>query len=162
MRIQTVNVLRLIRRIEISELPRCHSLFILHTIKNKLRLSLLPKIYTILSLLILSGPVFSDSTPFADIHLHFNWDQKEIISAQQVVKRLQDNNVVLATVSSTPTELAAYLIHSPDGVPRIRRIIIEDIEFARNKGDQEQVKKLKGVLMHFISTHPDYSPGVSA
>jgi hypothetical protein len=60
------------------------------------------------------------------------------------------------------TELAAYLIHSPDGVPRIRRIIIEDIEFARNKGDQEQVKKLKGVLMHFISTHPDYSPGVSA
>ena len=109
MRIQTVNVLRLIRRIEISELPRCHSLFILHTIKNKLRLSLLPKIYTILSLLILSGPVFSDSTPFADIHLHFNWDQKEIISAQQVVKRLQDNNVVLATVSSTPTELALEL-----------------------------------------------------
>ena len=60
------------------------------------------------------------------------------------------------------TELAAYLIHSPDGVPRIRRIIIEDIEFARNKGNQEQVRKLKKVLMHFIATHPDYSPGVSA
>ncbi|MBC8210261.1 MAG: amidohydrolase family protein [Gammaproteobacteria bacterium] len=67
------------------------------------------KIFTILILLVFSGPVLCASTPFADIHLHFNWDQKEIISAQEVVKRLQAHNVVLATVSSTPSELALEL-----------------------------------------------------
>ena len=60
------------------------------------------------------------------------------------------------------SELAAYLIHSPDGVPRIRKIIIEDFQFARSKGHQEQVEKLKKVLMHFIANHPDYSREVSA
>ena len=33
------------------------------------------------------------------------------------------------------SEMAAYLIHCPDGVPRIRKIIVEDIEEARSKGD---------------------------
>jgi predicted TIM-barrel fold metal-dependent hydrolase len=55
----------------------------------------------------------NDSAPFApqfaDIHLHFNWDQKEIISAQTVVERLQKNNVVLALVMGVPSELALEL-----------------------------------------------------
>ena len=67
------------------------------------------RLLTILFLSTLSHAVFSAPPPFADIHLHFNWDQKEIISAQEVVKRLKANNVVLATVSSTPTELALEL-----------------------------------------------------
>lgn len=54
------------------------------------------------------------------------------------------------------SELAAYLIHCPDGVPRIRKIILEDIEYARSRGDEEQAKKLNDVLIHFIATHPDY------
>lgn len=56
-----------------------------------------------------SCAAFPAHPPFADIHLHFNWDQQEIISAQEVVKRLKANNVVLATVSSTPSELALEL-----------------------------------------------------
>ena len=70
----------------------------------------------LLSLIVLfavNGSVFSApasiSTPFSDIHLHFNWDQKEIISAQEVVKKLKENNVVLATVSSVPSHLALEL-----------------------------------------------------
>ena len=55
------------------------------------------------------------------------------------------------------SEMAAYLIHSSDGVTRIRKIIIDDIETARNKGHDEQAKKLNDVLKHFIATHPDYS-----
>jgi len=55
------------------------------------------------------------------------------------------------------SELAAYLIHSPGGVPRIRRIIIDDIEMARKHGHEEEGKKLNEVLKHFIATHPDYS-----
>ena len=54
------------------------------------------------------------------------------------------------------SELAAYLIHCPDGVPRIRKIIVEDIEYARSRGDEEQARKLNDVLVHFIATHPDY------
>ncbi len=54
------------------------------------------------------------------------------------------------------SEMAFYLINSDDGVPRIRKIIIEDIEMAENLGHFEQVKKLKGVLKHFVVSHRDY------
>ena len=52
-------------------------------------------------------------------------------------------------------ELGNYLIHLPDGVPRIKRIILDDIEQASERGDQRQVLQLKLVLKHFIDTHPD-------
>lgn len=47
--------------------------------------------------------------PFADIHLHFNWDQEEIIDAASVVKRLQKENIVLGVVSSVPSDYASKL-----------------------------------------------------
>ena len=47
--------------------------------------------------------------PFADIHVHFNWDQKEIISAPEVVARLRRARVAFAVVTSTPTALALEL-----------------------------------------------------
>ena len=46
------------------------------------------------------------SSPFADIHLHYNWDQEEIIDAETVVERLKRENIVLGVVFSTPTENA--------------------------------------------------------
>ncbi len=55
------------------------------------------------------------------------------------------------------SEMAAYLINSPDGVPKIRKIIVDDIEEARSKGHIEQAEKLNEVLKHFIATHPDYT-----
>ena len=54
------------------------------------------------------------------------------------------------------SEMANYLINSPDGVPRIRKIIIEDIEMAEKLGHTEQIKKLKDVLKHFVASHRDY------
>ena len=54
------------------------------------------------------------------------------------------------------SEMAQYMIHSPDGVPKIRRIIIEDIEFAISRGHIDQAEKLNEVLKHFVATHPDY------
>ena len=54
------------------------------------------------------------------------------------------------------SELAEYLIHSADGVPRIRSIILDDIEHARSRGNEAEVIKLKEVLMHFVANHPDY------
>ena len=57
------------------------------------------------------------------------------------------------------SEMAEYLIHCPDGVVKIRRIILDDIECARNRGQDEQVQKLNDVLTHFIARHPEYQPG---
>ncbi|MGB5453329.1 MAG: hypothetical protein WBM71_00185 [Sedimenticolaceae bacterium] len=51
-------------------------------------------------------------------------------------------------------ELGSYLVHTDDGVPKIRRIILEDIELAEKKGDAEHVITLKLVLKHFVDTHP--------
>lgn len=45
----------------------------------------------------------------ADVHLHFNWNQKEVISAGAAVQRLRERNVVLAIVSSVPSDHAAKL-----------------------------------------------------
>ncbi len=54
------------------------------------------------------------------------------------------------------SELANYIIHGEDGVPKLRKIIKEDIEEAQRKGHSEQVAQLKEVLKHFIATHPLY------
>lgn len=54
-------------------------------------------------------PASQPNKPFADIHLHYNWDQEEIIDAARVVKRLQSENVVLGVVSSTPSDNALKL-----------------------------------------------------
>lgn len=55
-------------------------------------------------------------------------------------------------------ELGNYLCHSPDGVPMLRRMILDDIETARKAGHFEHELKLRLVLRHFIQTHPDYQP----
>lgn len=50
-----------------------------------------------------------DFLPMADIHLHFNWDQEELVSAQEAIQLLRDHNVVLAVVTSTPAANAVKL-----------------------------------------------------
>lgn len=51
-------------------------------------------------------------------------------------------------------ELGNYLIHSDTGVPKIRRIILDDIEKAEKRGDADHVIALKLTLKHFVETHP--------
>lgn len=58
-------------------------------------------------------------------------------------------------------ELGEYLIHCENGVPHIRRIILDDIEEARARGNQEEVERLTAVLKHFIVTHPDFPTAVT-
>jgi predicted TIM-barrel fold metal-dependent hydrolase len=48
----------------------------------------------------------SDQPPFADIHLHYNYTHAEVIDVKDVLKKLKQNNVVLASVSSEPTDYA--------------------------------------------------------
>lgn len=47
--------------------------------------------------------------PFVDTHIHYNWDQKEIIGATTVVDKLRQSGVAFAVVSSTPSSLALEL-----------------------------------------------------
>ena len=47
--------------------------------------------------------------PFVDIHTHYNWDQSEIISPQEVADVLRQHGVTLAVVTSTPSLDAAKL-----------------------------------------------------
>lgn len=52
-------------------------------------------------------------------------------------------------------ELAEYLCQCEDGELQISRMIVDDIERARQHGRSDDVQRLKGVLKHFIATHPD-------
>ncbi len=47
--------------------------------------------------------------PFADVHLHYNWDQEGVTTPEEAVSYLKRENVTLAVVSSTPPELALKL-----------------------------------------------------
>ena len=51
------------------------------------------------------------------------------------------------------TEMAAYLVETPTGERRIRRMIREDIEIASTRGDHVHAAKLKLVLKHFVEEH---------
>jgi len=56
-------------------------------------------------------------------------------------------------------ELGNYLVHDPHGVPKIRRIIVDDIAHARERGDLAGAARLKLVLKRFVATHPPSPSG---
>lgn len=53
--------------------------------------------------------------PFADVHVHFNWDQRELIDAARVVAKLDAAQVEFAVVAGTPSELALELARASNG-----------------------------------------------
>ncbi len=55
------------------------------------------------------------------------------------------------------TELGAYLVNTEGGLQKIRRIILDDIEHAREREDIKHTAKLKSVLKHFVDNHPELS-----
>lgn len=50
-------------------------------------------------------------------------------------------------------ELGCYLVHTPSGEKRIGKMIADDIEAARARGDRKHVLKLKMVLKHYLEHH---------
>lgn len=52
-------------------------------------------------------------------------------------------------------ELGSYMVHTEEGIPMIKRIILDDIEEARRRGHVEKILQLKLVLKHFVDTHPN-------
>ena len=51
-------------------------------------------------------------------------------------------------------EMGNYLVHTKEGVPKIRRFILDDIDAAQAHGNKARVETLQLVLKHFIATHP--------
>lgn len=47
-------------------------------------------------------------------------------------------------------EMANYMIHCDDGVPRIRRMIVDDIRASQAQGDDEHTRHLLRTLHHFV------------
>lgn len=50
-------------------------------------------------------------------------------------------------------ELANYLVHTPDGLPRLKRMILDDIDAARACGNIAHVDHLRHVLVHFVAAY---------
>lgn len=53
--------------------------------------------------------------PFADVHLHYNWDQAEVIEPKTAIERLKRENIVLGVVSSVPSDFALSLRKAAGG-----------------------------------------------
>lgn len=56
-------------------------------------------------------------------------------------------------------ELGHHLIGCPDGVPRIKRFMLEDIEDAERHGKRQRARELKQVLQGFVDSHPERGVG---
>jgi S-ribosylhomocysteine lyase LuxS involved in autoinducer biosynthesis len=50
-------------------------------------------------------------------------------------------------------EMGCYLVHSPSGEKRIKRMIVDDIDHARSTGNLKHVAMLKRVLKHYVAEH---------
>lgn len=50
-------------------------------------------------------------------------------------------------------ELGSYLVHTPDGEQRIKRMIKDDIRAAQEKGNHRHAAVLKHVLKHYLEHH---------
>ena len=47
-------------------------------------------------------------------------------------------------------EMANYLVHTAEGGPRLKQIILDDIDAARARGDLVHAAKLVATMRHFI------------
>lgn len=56
-------------------------------------------------------------------------------------------------------ELANYMVHDPNGAPRLKRIILDDIATAQARGDIPHVNHLRHVLAHFVAGCRNARPG---
>lgn len=56
--------------------------------------------------------------------------------------------------------LAEYLTHAPQGIQKVRDMIVDDIRNAQTHNNREHVRELLHVLHHFLRAHPEARPPV--
>lgn len=50
-------------------------------------------------------------------------------------------------------EMGSYLVHTAEGIPMIKSIILDDIKEESRRGHDEKVLQLKLVLKQFVENH---------
>lgn len=50
-------------------------------------------------------------------------------------------------------EMGNYMVHTPEGEKRIKRMIVDDIAAARERGDFKRAATLRLAVKHFLQTH---------
>jgi hypothetical protein len=70
--------------------------------------------------------------------------------SEDEVDAIAEHEQVSETVA---VELGGYLIQGPDGELLIQRMIVDDIEAARQRGDVARAAHLKQTLRRFIEAH---------
>lgn len=69
----------------------------------------------------------------------------------------EEEILAIATHEQIPeilaVELGSYLVHSPGGEKRIKRMILDDIKEAAVEGDVQRTALLKSVLKHYVKHH---------
>ena len=88
-----------------------------------------------------------DLPRIADIHLHWKWNQKEVVDASQAIEILRKQNVGLAVVTGTPPELALELQElAPDIVRPIYGIYRIPGEWSSWHHDSDLLKRVRQAL----------------
>jgi hypothetical protein len=50
-------------------------------------------------------------------------------------------------------EMASYLVRAPDGMPVVRRVLLDDLVAAQAAGDVARAARLKAALRSFLAHH---------
>jgi hypothetical protein len=85
------------------------------------------------------------------------------LSAQSVRGLITRPNfdVLTKSVSRQLSETyAQYLLSQPQGIEKIRDIIVTDVRNAQHRGDRAHVLTLLHVLHHYLKSHPEAAPRV--
>jgi len=89
----------------------------------------------------------AEPLPFADIHMHWKWNQKEITTPAQAEAILAKQNIGLAVVTGTPPELALELRDvAPDVVVPIYGIYRIPGEWASWHRDETLISRVREAL----------------
>lgn len=92
-------------------------------------------------------PAWAVQPPFADIHLHWKWNQKEVTTPAEAIDTLTRQSIGLAVVSGTPPGLALELADlAPDRVVPIYGLYRIPGEWATWHRDEDLVKRAREAL----------------
>ena len=113
--------------------------------------TLLPKLQkiTLVSVIFLlsAGVGNAESLPFADIHMHWKWNQKEVTTPEQAKRILSEQSIGLAVVTGTPPALALELRDiAPEVVVPIYGIYRIPGEWATWHRDETLVPRVRKAL----------------
>jgi len=104
-------------------------------------------LHTVLLTLLFASALAFGAPPLADVHVHYKWSQKEVTAAQQAIRILRDNDIVLAVVIGTPPEYALELARlAPQTIVPIWSPYREPADWSRWPYDRKVLARARTAL----------------